>query len=86
MLAVFARGHARRQRDRAVARLAVGLAIAFPVVVIGIYLLVVAVGIFASQSHGTFEQVMVVLDRLFRTAFVATGAFVLWRVWTGLSA
>ena len=86
MLAIFARGHARRQRDQAVSKLAVGLAVAFPVVVIGIYLLVAAVGIFASQLHGTFEQVMIVLDRLFRTASVATGAFVLWRVWTGLSA
>jgi hypothetical protein len=86
MLAVLARGYARRQRDRAVAQLAAGIAIAYPVIVIGIYILVAAVDIFASQSHGTFEQVMLVLDRLFRTAFVATGSFVLWRVWTGPSA
>jgi hypothetical protein len=84
MLAVYARCHARRLRDAVGEQLARGLAIGYPVVVIGIFLLVVFAGIFGSQTHPTFDQVMMVLDRLFRTAFVAVGAFVLWRVWTGL--
>ena len=40
--------------------------------------------IFGSQSHPTFDQVMMVLDRLIRTALVTAGAFVLWRAWTRL--
>ena len=60
------------------------MAIAYPAVVIGIFVLLALAGIFGSQSHPTFDQVMMVLDRLFRTAFVAATAFVLWRVWTGL--
>ena len=84
MVAVYARCHARRLRDAAAEQLARGLAIAYPAVVIGIFVLLALAGIFGSQSHPTFDQVMMVLDRLFRTAFVAATAFVLWRVWTGL--
>jgi hypothetical protein len=84
MLALFARAHARRLRDRAVVRLAGGLAVAYPAAILALFLLVILAGIFGSQAHPTFDQVMMVLDRLFRTAFVAAGAFVLWRVWAGL--
>jgi predicted Zn finger-like uncharacterized protein len=84
MLALVARAHARRLRDRSVASLAGGLAVAYPAAILAIFLLVVLAGIFGSQAHPTFDQVMMVLDRLFRTAFVAAGAFVLWRVWTRL--
>jgi hypothetical protein len=84
MLAIYARGHARRLRDAAGEQLARGWAFGYPVIVIGIFVLVVLAGIFGSQSHPTFDQVVKVLDLLCRTAFTAVGAFVLWRVWTGL--
>jgi hypothetical protein len=84
MLALYARCHASRLDDRAAEQISRGLAIAYPSVVIGIFMLVMIAAVFGSQSHPTFDQVMMVLDRLFRTAFAAVGTFVLWRVWTGL--
>jgi hypothetical protein len=83
MLALYARFQAHRLRDRAAEQLARAVAIGFPAVVIGLFLLKDLARIFGSPSQ-TFYQVMMVLDELFRTAFVAAGAFVLWRIWVAL--
>jgi hypothetical protein len=84
MLAVLARLHARRLRDRAGAGMATVVAIAYPTVVIGLIVLGMLVGMFGSTPHPTFAQVLMVVELLAQTALVAWGCFVLWRVWARL--
>jgi hypothetical protein len=84
LLALYARSQARRHADRAAAGLAALLAIAYPVVVIGLTVLGIAVTLFSGKPHPTFDQVLAVLVLLTKTVLVALGAFVLLRVWLRL--
>jgi hypothetical protein len=84
MLAVYARSQSRRLGDRAASGLAGPLAFAYPIAVIGLTVLGIAVTLFGGRSHPTFDQVLGVLVLLVKTVLLALGAFVLLRVWLRL--
>jgi hypothetical protein len=60
------------------------LAVAYPLVVVGLATLAVLVGLFSGKPHPTFDQAIRTLDQLAQTVLVAWSAFVLWRVWDKL--
>lgn len=84
LLNLYARSQARRVGDGMTAGLAGLLALAIPIVVIGLNFLLLVVATFASKPPTTFNKVIAVVELLARTALVALGAFVMSRVWMRL--
>jgi hypothetical protein len=84
MIAVYARGQAQRVGDDLGARMALIIAIGFPVVVIGLNALNYLAVVLAGKPQPRFDRIVTVLDQLARTILVAWGAFVFWRIWSRL--